>query len=302
MSTGKYAGPIIDAHHHLWDLSMGRHRWLADGLPALGDLAYLRHTYLPDDYLSDVGETNLAASVHIEAVWDRARDPVEETEWLDGLEKPRGVATRCIAFADLAAPGVEARLEAQAAHERVAGVRETIRWHPDPAKRWAEAGLVATPGFRHGAARLAAHGLALELLMNPWQAAEVTQLARDLPDLRILVNHCCTPNDRDAEGLTRWHAALAGMAACPNIEIKVSNFGAYDPDRSLPSLRRTVMGCIDAFGPARAIFGTDYPVARRNMTYRAMVDAFAEIIRDFSPDEQRAMFHDNAYAAYRFGK
>ena len=49
------------------------------------------------DYLRDVGETNLVGSVHIEAVWDRTRDPVEETEWLDGLDKPRGVAARCIA-------------------------------------------------------------------------------------------------------------------------------------------------------------------------------------------------------------
>lgn len=302
MSNGLYAGPIIDAHHHLWDLSMGRHHWLVDGLPALGDISYMRHTYLPADYLADVGQTNLAGSVHIEAVWDRARNPVEETEWLDGLDKPRGVAARCIAFADLPAPGVEARLEAQAAHPRVAGVRETIRWHPDPAKRWAEAGLVDSAGFRAGAGRLAEHGLALELLMNPWQADEVSRLARDLPGLAILVNHCCTPNDRDEAGLARWHAALANLASCPNVSIKVSNFGAYDPDKSLPALRRTVMGCVDAFGPGRSIFGTDYPVARRNMTYTAMVEAFREIIRDFSADEQRAMFHDNAYRAYGFDK
>jgi predicted TIM-barrel fold metal-dependent hydrolase len=302
MSNGIYAGPIIDAHHHLWDLELGRYPWLTNGLPALGDISYMRHTYLPADYLRDVGETNLAGSVHIEAVWDRTRNPVEETEWLDGLDKPRGVATRCIAFADLAGLGMEARLEAQAAHPRVAGVRETIRWHPDPAKAWTQRGLVDSTAFRTGAARLGQHQMVLELLMNAWQAEEVTRLAQDLPDQPILVNHCGTPNDRDAEGLARWHAGLARMAACPNIAIKVSNFGAYDPDRSLPSLRRTVMGCIDAFGPQRAMFGTDYPVARRNMTYAAMVAAFAEIIRGFSADEQRAMFHDNAWRAYGFGK
>lgn len=302
MSNPIYAGPIIDAHHHLWDLELGRHPWLTDGLPALGDISYLRHTYLPADYLRDVGTMNLAGSVHIEAVWDRARDPVEETAWLDGLNPPGGVAARCIAFADLAGPGMEGRLEAQAAHPRVAGVRETIRWHPDPAKRWTQPGLVDSTGFRAGAARLARHGFVLELLMNPYQAEEVTRLAQDLPDQPILVNHCCTPIDRDAEGIARWHAGLARMASCPNIAIKVSNFGAYDTDRSLPGLRRTVMGCVDAFGPHRALFGTDYPVARRHMTYPDMVAAFGEIIRDFSPDEQRAMFHDNACRAYRFSK
>ncbi|OJY77505.1 MAG: hypothetical protein BGP12_03000 [Rhodospirillales bacterium 70-18] len=302
MSNGIYAGPIIDAHHHLWDLAMGRHRWLAEGIPALGDIGYLRHSYLPADYLRDAAGVNLAGSVHVEAVWDRARDPVEETEWLDALAPPAGIAARCVAFADLATTGMERRLEAQAAHPRVAGVRETIRWHPDPAKRWTAAGIVDSTGFRAGAARLGQHGLLLELLMNPYQADEVTRLAQDMPDLPILVNHCGTPNDRDAAGIARWHAGLASMAACPNIAIKVSNFGAYDPDRSLPALRRTVMGCIDAFGTGRALFGTDYPVARRNMTYGAMVTAFAEIIRDFSPAEQRALFHDNAQRMYGFAR
>ena len=298
-----YAGPIIDAHHHLWDLSLGRHRWLDpdDGsLTALGDLGYLRHSYLPADYLVDVGDKPVVGSVHIEAVWDRARDPVEETVWLDSLARPRGVARRYIAYAPLASPDAPAILAAQAAHPNVVGVRETIRWHPDPAKRWSEAGIVERPEFRAGVAALARHNLALELLMNPYQAAEVARLARDFPNQSILINHCCTPNDRDAAGLARWRDGLKLLAAQPNIAIKVSNFGAYSSDRSLPVLRQTVMGCIDAFGTSRAMFGTDYPVARRNMTYPAMVEAFAEIIADFSAAEQRALFHDNAARLYRF--
>ena len=66
-------------------------------------------------------------------------------------------------------------------------------------------------------------------------------------------------------------------------------------------LRATVLGCIEAFGTRRALFGTDYPVARRNMSYGAMVEAFAEIIAPFSADEQQALFHDNAHRVYRFG-
>ena len=143
-------------------------------------------------------------------------------------------------------------------------------------------------------------GFVLELLMNPWQAQEVAGLARDFPDQQILINHCCTPNDRDAAGLARWRNGLRALAACPNVAIKVSNFGAYSQDRSLPVLRETVMGCVEAFGTDRALFGTDYPVARRNMGYGAMVDAFADIISVFSEGEQRALFHDNAARLYKF--
>jgi len=92
-----YTGPIIDAHHHLWDIGMNRHRWLVDAnaaIGALGDISYMRKTYLPADFLVDVGGRNLVGSVHIEAHWDRSRDPVEETEWLESIDKPRGVASR----------------------------------------------------------------------------------------------------------------------------------------------------------------------------------------------------------------
>jgi hypothetical protein len=266
----------------------------------LGDLDYLRHTYLPADYRADVGSHNVVGSVHIEAVWDRARNAIEETEWLNTIDKSHGVAARAIAYVPLASPDAPKLLAAQAAHPRVVGVREIIRWHPEPARSWAELGIVDRPDFRAGVAALAPHDFVLELLMNPYQAAEVARLARDFPNQTILINHCCTPNDRDEAGIARWHACLARLAAEPNVAIKVSNFGAYSPDRSLPVLRQTVMGCIDAFGTARAMFGTDYPVARRNMGYGAMVDAFAAIISDFSAAEQRALFHDNAARYYRF--
>jgi predicted TIM-barrel fold metal-dependent hydrolase len=298
-----YQGPIIDAHHHLWDLSLKRHMWLLEddpALAALGDISFMRHTYLPADYFADVGAANVVGTVHIEAVWDRRRSPVEETAWLEMLERPRGIASRCIAYAGIAAPGAEAVLEAQAAFPRVAGVRETIRWHPDPAKRWAEAGIVGSDAFRRGVGLLRRHGFVLELLMNPYQAEEVAQLARDFPDQRILVNHCGTPVDRDAAGLERWREGLRAMAACPNIALKVSNFGAYGPDKTLPALRSTVMTCIEAFGTRRSLFGTDYPVARRNMTYAAMVSSFAEIIAGFSADEQGALFYGNAREWYGF--
>ena len=67
-----YAGPIVDAHHHLWDYRMGRHPWLApaqDGHGGLGGLAPLRRDYLPADYARDAVNQNIAATVHIEASW-----------------------------------------------------------------------------------------------------------------------------------------------------------------------------------------------------------------------------------------
>ena len=297
-----YRGPIIDAHHHLWDLSSGRYPWLsrADAAPrALGDIGFLRHDYLPDGYAADIAGQGVVASVHIEALWDPARSPVEETAWLHALPRPPGIAERCVVAAPLAAPGLSALLEAHAAYPGVAAIRETIRWHPDPAKRWTRRGIVDEPEWRAGLAQLARYGWALELLMNAHQAEEVAGLAGQTPGQVFIVNHCCTPNDRDAEGMARWRAGLDRMARQPNIAIKLSNYAAYAPDRSLAADQDTLFACIDAFGPDRCLFGSDYPVARRTMTYAALCERFREVVSRYGAAEQRMMFHDNAARLYR---
>lgn len=298
-----YDGPVIDAHHHLWDLSMGRHPWITGGDPAmasLGNLDFLRHDYLPEDFLRDVAATNFAGSVHVEAAWDRADDPVNETRWLMRIARPRGVAMRLVGFVPLEAEDVADQLAAHRAAGPVVGVRETIRWHPDPAKRWTEAGILDRPDKRRGIAELVNSGMLLEVLMNPYQSHDVARLARDMPGLTIVVNHCGTPVDRDEAGLARWRAGLALMAAQPNVAIKVSNFGAYATERTPEGFRRAVLTCVEAFGTDRAMFGTDYPVGRRALSYAENFAVFAHAIAAFSPDEQEALFCGNARRYYRF--
>jgi len=302
MGERRYAGPIIDAHHHLWDLSLGRHPWLAgQGIGALGDIGYLRRDYLIADLLADMAGQGVTGSVHVEALWDRSRDPAEETAWLEGLDRPGQIAGRYIASVPLAAADAEATLERQlAASPRVIGVRETIRWHPDPARRWTEHQVLADPAWRRGLALLRRHGLVLELLMNPYQAQDLAALAAEHPEQRFIVNHCGSPLDRDAEGLARWRDGLRAMAARPNIAIKLSNASAYAPDTSMEALRQVVLPILEIFGPARCLFGTDFPVARRTMTYAAICDSIRTILQPFTAAEQRAVFHDNAARIYNF--
>lgn len=298
-----YDGPIIDAHHHLWDLSHGRHPWLTgqdQAFRALGDVDYLRRDFLVPDYLASIDGQPVVASVYVEAAWDRSRPPQEEVDWLEALARPAGIAARSIAWAPLRAPDCDAVLENLARRPTVVGVRETVRWHPDPAKRWVEGGLMIDPAWRRGVARLRHHGLLLELLMNPYQSDELARLADDFPQQDFVINHCATPVDQDPDGLARWRDGLEQMARRPNIAIKLSNFAAYSSDRSPASLRRTVMTCIDAFGPDRAMFGSDYPVARRHLGYRDLCDRFRESITDLSAFEQRRICHDNALRLYRF--
>lgn len=97
------------------------------------------------------------------------------------------MAARCIGAAPLAAPEAAEILAAQACHGRVAGIRQTLRWPPDPRLRWSQESLAEGPAWRRGVALLARHGFLLEILTNPWQAAAVADLPGDFPELPIVI-------------------------------------------------------------------------------------------------------------------
>ena len=296
-----YAGPIIDPHHHLWDLSMGKHPWLLPTDPsvqALAGLSTIAHDYVVADYKRDAARHDVVATVHIEALW--SGDPVGETRWLETLDKSGGIALRYVANAKLGTPESAGLIAEQAAFERVVGVRGILSCHPDPKKSFvADPDLAYDPAWRADVARLQEHGLNLELMMYPYQAQAVFDLATALPGLQIIVNHCGSPIDRDDAGMRRWREGLTKIAALPNIAIKVSNPGAYDPQWTLDSVRAVAMHCIDSFGPERAMFGTDYPVSRIQMSYDEIYDTFKAIAEAFSPADQARLFHDNAKRFYR---
>lgn len=300
-----YSGPIIDAHTHLWHLSMNKHAWLmpSEGAPrALGGLEAIRRNFLVEDYLRDSAAQNIAASVHIEALWDPA-DPLGETRWLETLDKSRGVAARYTAAAPLGTPAAASVLEAQASFSRVVGIRAVLSFHPTrPEASFASHGDIATdPAWRRDVARLVKLRLNLELMMYPYQLRPVLDLAHSLPDLQIIVNHCASPIDRDQDGMRRWRDAVRQLAERPNIALKVSNITAYDPQATYEGKRGVAMHCIECFGTRRTMFATDWPVAGINATFDGICDTFRRITADMSADEQRALFHDNAIRFYRLG-
>jgi predicted TIM-barrel fold metal-dependent hydrolase len=304
--AGLYYGSIIDAHSHLWDLDMDRHPWLrpiGGAIQALGDLAPIRRNYLVDDYRRDAANQNVVASVHIEAAWDRADDPLQEIKWLETLDKSSGVAARYIGFADLAAPDAGAALDRLSEVKRCVGVRQMLSWHPtEPARSFApRPGIADEADFRRGVALLSRHDQLLELMLYPYQAEEVARLARDFADQTFIVNHCGSPIERGRDGMARWREGLRLLGSAPNVQIKISALTAYDPSPTPESLREVALHCIECFGVDRSMFGSDFPVGRLWTSFDAIFDGFKAIVGDLSEAEQSALFHDNARRVYLIG-
>ncbi|MGE3872532.1 MAG: amidohydrolase [Parvibaculaceae bacterium] len=299
-----YDGPIIDAHHHLWDYGMGKHRWLMPvegAVAALGGLEPLRRDYLVADYLKDAAGHHVVATVHIEALWQED-DALGETSWLEGLDKTQGVGLRYVARAPLGTPQARDVIARQAAVARVVGIRGILSHHPTlPQKSFVKRpDLGYDREWRRDVGLVGEAGLHLELMMYPYQAETVFDLARAFPKLQIIVNHCGSPIDRDMPGMRRWREALRLVASQPNVALKISNPGAYDHDWTPDSIKAVVHDCLAAFGVERAMFGTDYPVAALQMTYAQIYQNFKQAVAHLPESDQRALFHDNARRFYRF--
>jgi predicted TIM-barrel fold metal-dependent hydrolase len=298
-----YSGPIIDPHHHLWDIGMDKHPWLgtsSGGKESLGDLGKLRRNYTPQDYRNDARRHNVVATVHVEAGWDSG-DCLGETRWLETLDKTDGVASRYVARVPLDRADASALIEAQAGFSGVVGIRDILSWDPDPSRRFAARDeLMEDASWRRGLGELARFDLSFDLMVFPRQFAAAERLAADFPDQQFILNHCGSPIDRHEAGMDAWRRGLRALSRHENVAIKISDLVAYDHDWTLESLTPVVMHCIDCFGTRRSMFGSDFPVAGLHASFDEIFDSFKTIVADLSGDEQSALFHDNAARFYRF--
>jgi predicted TIM-barrel fold metal-dependent hydrolase len=108
--------PIVDAHHHVWDLSLKAHPWLT-GEPLAsfryGDYRAIRRTCLPAGYRRDTARFNIVRTVYVEAEWDR-RDPIGETRWVHEMAAREGLPHAMVAQAWLDRADAAQVLAAQA--------------------------------------------------------------------------------------------------------------------------------------------------------------------------------------------
>jgi predicted TIM-barrel fold metal-dependent hydrolase len=299
-----YSGPVIDAHHHLWAYGMGRHGWLDkqpgpddEGLP-MGDLASLRRDFVVEDYLAQAEGEGIVATVHVEGGW-AGGPPGEESDWLDTLDR-RIVASRHIFHVALDDPDALAQVAAEARHPHAAGLRDIVAWHPDPTRSFASRPhRMSDPGWRKGLAALAAAKLPFDLMLYPHQMEEAALLAGDFPGMTFVLNHCGSPADRSESGMALWREGLSRLAAKPNVTIKISNPVAYDHDWTEESLAAVILHCFEAFGPERAMFGSDTPVSGLQASFGRLLGVYRKILADRPRSAQRAFFHDTAARIYR---
>lgn len=293
--------PIIDAHHHFWELGHGRYPWLEEHVVPFryGDYSAIRRSYLVDDFRRDHGGHAIVKSVHMEAEWN-PRDPVAETHWLHALHDRTGWPHAVVGQAWLARDDIADVLKGHAACPLVRSVRQKPSAAASPAAFVAAApGSMADPAFRAGYRLLAQHGLHYDLQTPWWHLGEAADLARDFPDTLVILNHTGLPSDRSPAGLGGWREAMARFAAQPNTAVKISGIGVPGQPWTPDLQRGVVLDTIRLFGPERCMVASNFPVDSLCASYSAIFSGLKEITAALPAAARRAVFHDTAVRIYR---
>ncbi|MSO76550.1 MAG: amidohydrolase [Alphaproteobacteria bacterium] len=309
--------PIIDPHHHLW---------IRDDAP-----------YLLPELAADLASGhNIVATVFEEchsmyrARGPEALRPVGETEFVAGIAAmsdsgqfgPTRVCAAIVGGLDMTlGAAVEAVLDAHiaAAGGRFRAVRYSTGWDASEKIRAIvpEPHRLADPRVRAAMAVLNAKGLAFDAWLYHTQLADVADLADAFPGMTIVLNHVGSPilggpygSRRDAV-FADWKAAISEVAARPNVVVKLGalpiRLGGGSHNRDMPpsseevatAWRPWIETCIEAFGPHRAMFESNFPVQRRWCAYPVVWNAFKRLAAGSSAGEKSDLFQGTAARAYR---
>jgi predicted TIM-barrel fold metal-dependent hydrolase len=329
--------PIIDPHHHLWDLR-----------PVIAAVPPPHHPFIETVALSPyytfneiqaevTSGHNVVATVFMEcgafyrAGAGDAMKVLGEVEYVNGvaaqsasgLYGPGRLCAAIIGHADLtlgdgAAPVLEALM---AVTPRFKGIRHAAAWDADPevlgAPFRAPQGLYLDATFRKGFRHLGRLGLTFDAWLLEPQLGDVVSLAQAFPDQPIVLDHCGTPlgiasyRGRLPERFAAWRDSIRELGRCPNVSVKLGGLAMYfaglpdhGPEAGLSSetlaemWRPYIETCVEAFGPDHAMFESNYPVDRWGASYPVLWNAFKRLASGASADEKRALFAGTAARVY----
>lgn len=291
---------LVDAHHHLWDLGVGSYPWLQrppDETETGSADVGLRRNYLVADFLEDAAGLPLLGSVHVEAAAD-PRDPLAETRWLQETADVDGFPTAIVAHAFLERDDVSEQLAAHATAPALRGIRQMLDLDPWTGES-TETALLTDPAWLEGLRRLGPLGLVFDLQVLPSQLGLAADVAERTGEVTFVLNHggYHVPGSEDAERL--WQRGIAAIARCPNVVVKASGYDTVDPSWPQDGVDRFLGTLIDAFGPDRVMFASNFPVDGRSITYSRLVEMDRQALRHLDADDRDRFFYRNAVRTYQ---
>jgi L-fuconolactonase len=284
--------PVVDTHQHLWDLSRVRVTWLRPPLD---------RSFTPQDYTEATRGLNVVKAVYMEVAVPRDQRLPEAEYVLELCEDPTCVTCAAV----LAGSPMEDDFEAW-----------VMRFKDNPYIKGFRGGLAPGKMAEERTVRnlrmLGTLGMRFDVNVQPSALAEAARLVESCPETRFVLDHCGNADPvaffragRETPRPARhtpesWKRDIDAMAARSNIVCKISGIVANVPGYPLTAedLAPIIDHCLDAFGPDRVIFATDWPVCLRGMPLRDWVGVVKQVTARQPETDRRKLFHDNAIRFY----
>ena len=257
--------------------------------PVIGNINGIKALeYFPANYQAETRFAGVAGAVHVQAALGSVA-PELESDFVEDVAREWELPFVLVGDARMQSADVERTLAQHATHPRFRGIRD-----------FAQGDYLVDPDFHRGYGLLAKYAMSFDLDAVWQDCAKAAALAAKFPDTKLILCHAGYPQERTDGYFADWRRGLEELAGQENTLCKISGLGMVDQRWSVESLRPWVLGCIEAFGVDRCMFGTNWPVDRLFSSYPDLVGAYRAIVADFTAEEQRRLFADNARRWYRF--
>jgi L-fuconolactonase len=271
---------IIDTHHHFWHYDTTHFGWISD------EMGVIRRDYLPADLAPVLQREGVDAVVTVQA-----KASLDETRWLLQLAREHAFVAGVVGWIDLTAADVAETLARFAADPKLVGVRHIVQAEAD--------GFLARDDFNRGIAALRRHGLAYDIVVIERQLPQAIAFVDRHPSQRFILDHLAKPNNHRAE-IEPWRSHMREFAKRPNVLCKISGgITEIDLNWTPAGLMPYFDAVLEAFGPQRLVFGSNWPVTESAGGYGKWIAAVRDWARKLSPAEQHQLMAANAQAFYR---
>jgi L-fuconolactonase len=275
-------GDSIDAHHHLWKYSAEDYPWMLDGMEAI------RRDFMVEDLKLALQEGGIAGAVAVQA-----RQTLVETQWLLDLASSNKVMRGVVGWVPLVNSNVGFELEKLAANKKLKAMRHVVHDEPDDF-------YILREDFNRGVALLKQFDLRYDILIFERHLRQTIEFVDRHPGQIFILDHIAKPRIKDGL-LEPWRNNLTNLALRHNVYCKLSgmlteaNWSTWIESE----LRPYVEVVLEAFGPKRIMFGSDWPVLLAAGSYQRWIEVVRRMIRSLSVDEQEWIMGRTATEAYQ---
>ncbi|MER7837744.1 amidohydrolase family protein [Streptomyces sp. NPDC096040] len=282
--------PLVDAHHHVWDLDHRPQSWLDEP-----GHERIRRSFGADDLRSAATATvagrRLECTVLVQCV-----PSVEETREFLTLADTDPIVGAVVGWADLTSPAIGDVLDALRAGPAgtyLRAVRHLVQGESDP--DWLQ-----QPSVERGLRAVGERGLGYDVLIRSHQFPQAIRLAERLPGLPLVLDHAGKPPIA-RQDLDDWERGVRQLAAHPQVRCKVSGLvtEADHEKWTVDDIRPVWDVLLAAFGPDRLMFGSDWPVCVLAGGWNRWAATVEELLAGCSAAETTAVLAGTATTFYR---